>query len=793
MNQPRTPAAVLHGTRAAGKAGARRWLGRLEGVQGELLYGWALDRRDTQARVVLEVLLDGEAIAATVADVARPDLAAQLDGADPCHGFVADLGALDGAARGMLTVRVANTAVVLPGHADHAPPPAALGGTAGGVYGDGGLRLHGWSRHPYLPQTQTVQAFVGALLVAGARADRFYPHLRGQAAERHGFQLELPVELADGKPHSVRVVDQDGVPLNGSPVTVCCHASGLRALLPPDQPALLTDVIQGYERLLPRGLGLAGYRQWTALFEAAGAPGPARPGPAPSVAIIVSGPGDDQAYAHSAASLAARPGQALRVYAAGPGRALPTFAAALRAALDDGNQVLGCVQAGDALAPQALAWALDGLALPGAQLVYADSECDGRPWFKPAWNPEYALASDYPLDGMLMRADAVRAAGAQAAADPAALAWQVLAGLWRDGAEAIVHVPRVLYQRRRPPDAGQRQARHAAAAAALQRIAPGSTLAPLAPPADAGYAARRVRHPLPAALPAVSLIIPTRDHGDLLQRCIDSIERHTAWPALELIVVDNGSVQPASRRYLRALARRGVTVLARPGPFNYAALNNDAVALARGEIVGLLNNDVEALHDGWLEELLAALLQPGVVAAGAKLLWPNGMVQHGGVVLGLGNLAGHYGNHLADADWGDHGRNQLSQRVSAVTAACMLLRKRDYLAAGGMDAQAFPVAFNDVDLCLKLQRGGGRIVWTPHARLLHAESASRGHDTTPAQRQRLLRESERLRRRWQAALLDDRAYHPSLSLDLRSALFSGLALPPRPRAPRRAGLPAAED
>lgn len=190
------------------------------------------------------------------------------------------------------------------------------------------------------------------------------------------------------------------------------------------------------------------------------------------------------------------------------------------------------------------------------------------------------------------------------------------------------------------------------------------------------------------------------------------------------------------------------------------------------------------LHEGWLEELVGQLMRPGVGAVGAKLLWPNGMVQHGGVVLGVGNVAGHYGNRLTDGDWGDQGRNQLLQRVSAVTAACLLVRKTDYLRVGGMDEVAFPVAFNDVDLCLKIRRLGMAIVWSPYARLLHAESASRGHEDTPQKRARAGREVDMLRRRWGDVLFRDPAYHPSLNLDVLSQVSAGLAIPPRSRLPR---------
>jgi len=285
-------------------------------------------------------------------------------------------------------------------------------------------------------------------------------------------------------------------------------------------------------------------------------------------------------------------------------------------------------------------------------------------------------------------------------------------------------------------------------------------------------------------------VIPTRDRVDLLQRCISSIQRFTDWPKLEIIIIDNGSTDDETHAYFAEVMQQGVRVLPMPGPFNYADLNNRAIAQANGEIIGLVNNDIEALHDGWLDEIVSQLLRPGVGAVGAKLLWPNGMVQHGGVLLGVGNVAGHFGNRLADADWGDHGRNQLEQQVSGCTAACLFLKKHQYLDLGGMDADAFPVAFNDVDLCLKVRASGSKIVWTPYAKLLHAESASRGHEDTSQKKARAKREVDALCSRWGSVLMHDPSYHPSLNLDPLSYAFGGLAMPPRSRTFRLGPLPA---
>lgn len=760
--------------------GAQRWHGAIDGVHERLLYGWAVDCARPDARVVVEICLDDEPVGCVVADVARADLAehlARFDAADLCHGFVADLGANPSALGGVVSARIANTGHVLPGslRLDGAkgPPPAALNA----VIGDGGLRLHGWAVDPADPKrTLAVRAFVGHELVAHTVANIIHPSVRGYVDGAHGFDLALPASLADGRVHSVRVVDEDARQLNGSPLTVCCALDGLAALLPPDSDPLLRDVADIYERHLPRSLPMSAWPQWSAHFD--------REGPAVlphlTTAVIVEETPDVDAVARTLASVHAQQGMTVHTFSGAP------FPALLAQALEAGCDAVCCVRAGDELAPHALAYALEGFALPGSLLVYTDSELQGRPWFKPAWNPDYALASDYPLDLLLVRASLAQ--GLQEARTPADFAWSALAAAWPQGATGIVHVPRVLLRMASAPGAAERAARLAAATRALATVWPQATLEELdAVPAGTTHAARCVRHPLPehARALTVSLVIPTRDRADLLQRCIDTIQRCTDWPQLEIIVIDNGSAEEATHAYFAEIAKQGVRVLPMPGPFNYADLNNRAIVQASGDIIGLVNNDIEALHAGWLDEIVAQLLRPDVGAVGAKLLWPNGMVQHGGVLLGVGNVAGHLGNRLADADWGDHGRNQLVQQVSGCTAACLFLRKDDYLQLGGMDAHAFPVAFNDVDLCLKVRASGKAIVWTPHAKLLHAESASRGHEDTPQKKARAQREVDQLRLKWGHVLLQDPAYHPALNLDPHSHSFGGLSMPRRLSKPRQ--------
>lgn len=766
-----------------------RWHGAVEGLYNNQLFGWALDCARPDARVVLEICLDGTPCASVVADVARSDLAAQIlplaGNADLCHGFVADLGTLPEKASGVLTARVANTEITLAGAVSRAAPNTPPAPVLSTVFGDGGLRLQGWAVDPANPKRSLrVRAFAGQDMVAESLADMIHPFQRAYIDGPHGFELALPDSLADGRPHSVRVVDEDGQEINGSPVTVCCAYEGLAALLPLGADDLLRSVAGHYEALVPRSVPLSAWQAWSARFDgAAPAPLPAAVA-ALKTGILIIGEPDAEATRRTTDSLREQ-GVALQVFSDAP---VPSMLAdALAAACD----VVACIRAGDTLAPHALAYALEAFALPQAQVVYTDSEQDGRPWFKPAWNADYALASDYPLDLLLVRSAVAQ--GLLQAESQAEFAWLALAAVWPQGDEAIVHVPRVLYRMHAPLTEQERSSRAAAAARAARAHEPSLVLEALERvPQGLAHATRRVRAALPAGAGdlTVSLIIPTRDWPDLLKRCIDTIRRFTAWPKLELIVIDNGSAEEVTHVYFAEIAAQGVRVLPMPGPFNYADLNNRAVALAHGEIVGLINNDIEVLHEGWLEEIVAQLLRPGVGAVGAKLLWPNGMVQHGGVLLGVGKVAGHFGNLLADADWGDHGRNQLVQRVSGCTAACLFLRKQDFLDLGGMDVHAFPVAFNDVDLCLKVRASGKAIVWTPHATLLHAESASRGHEDTPQKKARAQREIAELRRKWGRVLLQDPAYHPSVNLDPNSHAFGGLALPPRPRQPRKGSFPA---
>ncbi len=241
-------------------------------------------------------------------------------------------------------------------------------------------------------------------------------------------------------------------------------------------------------------------------------------------------------------------------------------------------------------------------------------------------------------------------------------------------------------------------------------------------------------------------------------------------------MVDHDSQELATESYLGEIQKRGVRVLRYSGPFNYSAINNLAIGQASGQVIGLLNNDIKVIHADWLREMVSQALRPEIGAVGAKLYFMDGTIQHAGVVTGLGGVAGHLHQFLPKDQGGNFNDVNLVREVSAVTAACMVLRKSVYDEVGGLDQEQLAVAFNDVDLCLKIRAKGYRILWTPFAELYHLESATRGLDLAPEKAERFRRECEVMRQRWGAALTADPFYNPNLTLDNARG---GPAFPPR--------------
>ncbi|EGH99641.1 glycosyltransferase [Pseudomonas syringae] len=286
----------------------------------------------------------------------------------------------------------------------------------------------------------------------------------------------------------------------------------------------------------------------------------------------------------------------------------------------------------------------------------------------------------------------------------------------------------------------------------------------------------RVHYNLPATLPLVTLVIPTRNAHALVKQCIDSIQNLTTYKNYEIILIDNGSDDPESLEYFAKIDQEeNIRVLRDDGPFNYSALNNGAVRIANGELIGLINNDIEVITPEWLGEMVSIALQPRVGAVGARLWYPDNRLQHGGVVVGIGGVAGHAHKYLPKGAHGYFCRAELIQEFSAVTAACLIIKKSIFDEVGGLNEADLKIAFNDVDFCLRVQEAGYLNVWTPFSELYHHESATRGLEDTPQKQERFGQEIRYIKNRWPNILVDY-AYSPNLTLDHED--FS-LAWPPR--------------
>lgn len=351
-----------------------------------------------------------------------------------------------------------------------------------------------------------------------------------------------------------------------------------------------------------------------------------------------------------------------------------------------------------------------------------------NPLFGPVWDPLLVAAGAVRLSAAVLRRDRLPEGLDPFTAPLAELAMAVVGTC----ADAVVQVPRVLV--------------HVPGARPRPRPVP-------APPLP------------PEGRPAVSVVIPSRDRADLLATCLDGLARTTAGGDLDVIVVDNGSVEPETAALYAARRRDGaIRVVEVPEPFNFARLCNLGVAVCRNELVLLLNNDVEPIDPDWLQAMVAEMQDPSVGAVGARLLYPDRRVQHGGVVLGVHPLAQHAHRFAGlDADE-DGGRLGLRHEASAVTAACLLTRRSLWEAVGGMDEGRLAVAYNDVDYCLALRALGARVIWTPGATLIHAESVSRRDDDTAEKRARFAREEACVAERWPRSLVADPFGNPNFSL-----------------------------
>ncbi len=423
---------------------------------------------------------------------------------------------------------------------------------------------------------------------------------------------------------------------------------------------------------------------------------------------------------------------------------------------------------------------------PDLDLIYSDEDkidANGQRfghYFKPDWNPDLFLAQNLISHLGVYRRSIACSIGGFRHGYKGSQDWDFALRFVDSGIaeDHIQHIPRILYHWRAIPGSTASGVEAMAYAVdadcrALNDYWARRDVVATVRPVEAGCFITQL--PCQTVQPLVSLIICTRNRVDLLSQCYDGIAACTSYKNIEILIVDNGSDDPATLKYLSGLHESGkALVLRHPGPFNFPALNNLAASHALGELLCLINNDIVPKNANWLTDMVVHALRPEIGAVGAKLYYPDGSIQHAGVFLnGVAAEHLHLG-YLGDAA-GYANRARLPQNFSAVTAACMVVRKSLWNEVGGMD-EAFGVAFNDVDFCLRVRAYGYRNLWLPQAELYHHESASRGAEDTPEKQSRFSAEVNLLQRRWSHLIANDPAWNPNLAYN---GARIRLASPPR--------------
>ena len=430
----------------------------------------------------------------------------------------------------------------------------------------------------------------------------------------------------------------------------------------------------------------------------------------------------------------------------------------------------------DLLHPSALFETMRAVCERDAEFVYTDEAIFESPNlhkiictnFKPDFAPDYFQTNNYICHFSSFKRSLFDEVGGFDPRTDGAQDYDLFLRL-SEVTSRIIHVPKCLYYWRASPsstagDAGNKGYTSAAGQRALQ-----GHFARLGVDAEVLLKKEanryRIRYGIEGS-PLVSIMIPNCDHAPTLRKCVDSIMRLSTWQNYEIVIIENNSRERETFDYYESLKSCDkIRVVKWEGEFNYSAINNFGFKHTKGEHIILLNNDTEVIAHGWIEEMLMFAQRKDVGAVGAMLYYPSGRIQHGGVILGLGGIAGHAFLNFRKGDAGCVDRLLVVNNYSAVTAACVMIPRHVYEEIDGLD-EGFAVAFNDVDMCMRIRRAGYLVVWTPYAELYHHESESRGYDDTPEKKARFAGEIARFQSRWGSELAaGDPYYNPNLTLD----------------------------
>lgn len=432
----------------------------------------------------------------------------------------------------------------------------------------------------------------------------------------------------------------------------------------------------------------------------------------------------------------------------------------------------------DCLSPHALfEFAAVIAARPQAKMIYSDEDKLNEKgeridsYFKPDWSPDFMLSQNYLNHLTCFQRSLVEEVGGWREGFEGAQDYDLyLRMMEKVNAEEIHHIPKVLYHWRQTENStamhlSNKNYAHEAAKKALEEhlFRMNENAKVLSVCEDRHF---RIQYEIKNA-PLVSIIIPTKDKKEVLQKCIESIIEKTTYPQYEILIVDHESKEKDTVAYLEELKKKTkIKMIKYVGEFNYSKMNNEAVLHALGKILLFLNNDTEVINNGWLTEMVSHAVRAEIGCVGAKLYYRNNTIQHAGVVLGIQGVAGHSHKYIERNADGYFMRLRLIHNVSAVTGACLAVRKEIFEACCGFDPENLAVAFNDIDLCLKVREAGYRNLWTPYAELYHDESLTRGSDETcPDKQQRFKNEIDFMQTKWGSLLKKDPYYSPNLTLE----------------------------
>ncbi len=443
------------------------------------------------------------------------------------------------------------------------------------------------------------------------------------------------------------------------------------------------------------------------------------------------------------------------------------------------GEYIGFLDHDDELAPHALYMVVEAINKnPKAKIIYSDEDkidLNGTrtdPHFKPDWNPDLLLSQNYIAHLLIIKKEILdKIGGFRPGTEGAQDHDIVLRASLHCKDDEIVHIPQILYHWRvwegstayKPEvkqyteESGMKVIKDYLTEKGLRNFIVTNGKYPNT---------YRIRYQIPNPPPLVSIIIPTKDKVDLLKNCIKSIFNKTDYPKYEILIVNHDSQQERTYKFFKEICSSydNIRILRFSGEFNYSLINNFAVSYAKGELLLFLNNDTEVINPDWLTEMVSHAIRDEIGCVGAKLYYPDGTIQHAGVILGVGGVAGHSHKHISGESPGYFARLNLIQNISAVTGACLMVKKTIFYEVGGFDPN-LKVAFNDVDFCLKVREKGYRNLWTPYAELYHYESKTRGYEDTPEKQERFRREIEYMKTKWGDLLLNDPYYNPNLTLD----------------------------